>query len=719
MGVSIAELFVTVGADVSGASKGLQTLSQQVSRVGRGLTAGLTVPIVAAGAAVFNAGSDFEHSFTQVKRTVDGLDPSQLEELRQSLIDMSTGPAGGLQTASQLAEIAATGGQLGLAGGDIKDFTSLVARLSAATNLPSGEIAEDIGRSINVMNLASTDYEAFGSVITDLGNKFGGTERDIFEFSRRLGGVLSALGVKPAQIEALGAALSAAGVEPEAGATAINQFFIEMVNSLNKTAGASDETKQKLQNLKDSVTDLSNNLEVAVLRQKEFGRNTLPSVVKANQIAIDKYKRELGQASTGLDTLSKKSTEGEISISGMAKVAGVSEDAFRTLVKTDPARAFASFVAGLQNIQKTGGAPAVTKTLEELGITGDRQRSTLLDLANSVQNVTTALDIADAAWKDPVALANENAKVFEDAQNRITLAVNKGTAEQIKAYDKQRGAVQQVLDQIDNDVIPTFSKLLGMIPTLTTDQIKFGAALAALGPALIILGTILSGIAGLLGILGSPVVLGVAATLIGVALAIDQIANHWDTFKESLNKVPQLAGVVGIIDFFKANGEQIKNILSTIIGYVRTFDGDFNSVLGAAFVYAGTIFSAFGDFLHKFFDNVILPTLLRFSAWVNEHVIGAFIGILEFLKTMGVANLPGGAGIGATIDQLKAQQATAATAAGGGGVNVTINNPQVTSQELLDQLARQVSQAVTTAMVSAERVANLDLPVQRVPGQPF
>jgi TP901 family phage tail tape measure protein len=673
------------------------------------------LPIVGVSAAVFSAGSDFEHAFTQVRRTVEGLDATQLEDLRQSLIDMSKTSAGGLKTASQLAEIAAVGGQVGIAGEDIKTFTSLVARLSLATDLPFGEIAEDIGRAINVMGLASKDFEAFGSVITELGNRFGGTERDILEFSRRLGGTLTALGVKPAQVEAIGAALSAAGILPEAGATSVNQFFVDMVNALNETGGASEEAKQKIQSLKDSISDLSSNLAVAEARQKEFGRNTPKSAILANQVAIDKYKRELGQANTKMDEFSSSAAGGKLSISGMAKVAEISEDAFRGLVKNDPAQAFASFVAGLKNIQNTQGPAGVTKALEDLGITGDRQRETLLGLANAQQDLTSALDIANTAWTDATALQNEVNAAMQDTQNQFTLTANTIQSDAIPVYDKQKTAIQKLIDQINKNFIPALEGIADKIPALSDDQLKGFIALAALGPALIAAGIAVSAIGALVSPLGL-VILG----LVGLGIAFDQIANNWENTKAIMDKIPMLSGVAFAIDFVKKHGDEIKAVLGGIVTEAGKFGEDFNRKLTSAVLGVGAIFEAFGTFLSSFFDTVISPILDRFKGWIQEKIVGAFISILEFLQTLGVTSLPGGADIGSTISGLKAAQATAAGGGGGGAggfgdVSVTINNPQVTSQALLDRLAQQVSNAVTTAMVTAER--SVVVPPQPLPGQ--
>jgi hypothetical protein len=725
MPVPIAELFVSVGADISGATRGLSQLNSQLNNIGSNAGAGfslanvgknlrtigsqakttgfnltqdLTAPILGISAAVFGAGSDFEHAFTEVKRTVTGLDDTQLQDLRKDLLDMSKTPAGGLKTASELAEIAAVGGQLGLAGGDIKQFTSLVARLSLATNLPFAQVADDVGRAINVLGLASSDFERFGSVITKLGNDFGGTEADILEFSRRLGGTLSSLGVKPAQIEAIGAALSAAGVLPEAGATAVNQFFVDMVNSLNETSGASEETKQKLQNLKDTISDLSSNLEVASLRQKEFGRNTPASVVKANQLAIQKYQRDLGQANTKLDAFSQTSAEGTLNIGGMAKVAGVTDEEFRNLIKTDPARAFASFVDGLRRIQHSAGGPAaVTKTLEELGITGDRQRETFLNLANAQQDVTSALNIAEPAWNKQTALSDEVATAMEDMKNQIKLAANVFQTSLIDAFDKQRPAIQALVDQINTDLIPAFKNLVDSIPVLSPDALKALGALAALGPAIIALGAALSIVGAIILVLSAPLTLPIIAVLAGLALVFGLVA---------------------------ANKDTINNAFDNIVAGAKTWGTDFNNALQAAILGAGSIFSAFGTFLDGFFNTVILPIFQRFPAWILEHVLGPVIGLLEFLQTLGITSIPGvTADLGATIADLKAKQTAAAATAGGAqnAINVTINNPMVTSQNLLDQLATNVSNAVTTALITAEKsviIAPQPLP-GHVPGTPF
>lgn len=749
MPVPIAELFVSVGADISGATAGLNQLNSQLqnignsagksfslSNIGRGLknvgsqaqiigrdlTAGVTLPLLAVGGAVFKAGTDFENSFAQVQRTVDGLSAEQLDQFRKDLLEMSKTSAGGGSTASDLAQIAAAGGEVGVAGGDIKEFTSLVARLSLATKLPFGEITDDIGRSINVMHLAKDDFEAFGSSVTDLGNKFGGTEQDIFQFTRRLAGTLTTVGVKPDQILAIGAALSAAGVEPEAGATAINQFFTEMVNALNDTGTASDEAKQKLQSLKDSVSDLSGNLEVAQLRQKEFGRNTPASVVRANQIAIEKYQRDLGQANTKLDDFSKTSAEGKLTIGGMAKVAGQTDDEFRNLVKTDPARAFAAFIGGLQTLNKEKGPEAVTKALEELGINGERQRLAFLNLANAQQSLTSALDISKGAWDEQKALQAEVDTQMKTTTSQIKLLGNSIQTDLIDQFDKNRPAIQQFLNDF-KQAQPTIDAFFKGISAISPDQFKFIAILLGLGPAIGFLGTIVSLLGSLALILGAPAVLAgagiflaIAAAVAGLAVAFNQVATNWENFRTLLlaSNLPFAQALVGAIDFFKTNGDAIKATISGLVDFVRRVG--FAQAFADALTTAGQLFSVFGTFLNNFFNTVLLPIFERFKGWISEHILGAIIGLLQALQNMGITSLPGVGNIGTTISDLQAKQ-TGATAAAAGGTNVevTINNPQVTSQDLLDKLKQQTADVLFDALIAAERSAII--PPQPLPGQ--
>lgn len=783
MAVPIAELFISVGADIGGATaqlnalnaqlgrvgtnaqnatsgfnlgkigSNLQTFGNNVQTVGNGLTAGLTAPLLAAGGTVFKVGSDFEHSFTAVKRTVDGLSPEGADALRESLLNMAKDASrSGGKTASELADIAALGGQLGLTGDELERFTSLTARLSVATDIPVAEIADDIGRAAAIFHLSGDDFERFGSSVTKLGNDVGGTERDIFEITRRLAGTLSTLGVKPDQILGISAALSEVGVQPEAGGTAISQLFLQMVNGLNSINGPSAEAKAKIQSLQDTITDLGGSLEVAELRQKEFGRNTPASVVKANQLAIDKYKRELDQANTKLTDVGGAASTTSLDLGKMADVAGVGRDEFANLVRTDPARAFSKFTSGLQALQQTGGPEAVTKALADLGITGAREVQTLLSLAAAQHDLDTRLDAANQGWTQAKALNQEVATALLDMQNQIKATAASLEVDLIRAYDKQRPALQGVVDDINQKGIPAFNALANA-PTLSKDQLEGLIALAGLGPGLALTGGGLSAIGAALKIIsalggggaGAGAGAGAAAggtgavatfgaiAVAGAAavIAFDAVANHWDTTKAALEANPQTQPLANVIQFFKDHGDEFKSIVANFFQNALAEGNKFNVLLSAKVLEAGGIFSAFGTFIKGIVDNVIGPAFEQLKQNFLAGIFTKLADALAFLRGTAIANIPGvGGALDTAIADLRGRAAGATADAGAAQVTLTINNPTITSQALWDKFQQDVQNNIKAGLIAAQNAVSpfhpgtplpgtITQPGNQFPGQPF
>lgn len=91
----------------------------------------VSVALAAGGVASAKFAIDFEDNFANVKKTVDGTEP-QLEKVRQGIIDLSTTGIDGRnaipQTTAQLTELAATGGQLGIATDEIVNFTETMLK---------------------------------------------------------------------------------------------------------------------------------------------------------------------------------------------------------------------------------------------------------------------------------------------------------------------------------------------------------------------------------------------------------------------------------------------------------------------------------------------------------------------------------------------------------------------------------------------------------------
>ena len=231
---------------------------QRAQMAGAGLTAGLTLPIVAVGGSAVAASVDFSSAFTGVLKTVDdatdhlGALTETGERLRQGFQDMALEIP---LSASELARVGEAAGQLGIASGAILGFTETIAKLGSTTNLSTEEAAFALAQLANITGLPQTEFDRLGSTIVALGNNLATTESQIVEYGRRLAAAGTAAALTEPQILAIGGAVASAGVTAELGGTnlsrALNLIATSVATSsdelvlLAETAGLSAEQFQQ------------------------------------------------------------------------------------------------------------------------------------------------------------------------------------------------------------------------------------------------------------------------------------------------------------------------------------------------------------------------------------------------------------------------------------------------------------------------------------------
>lgn len=182
-------------------------------------------------------GIDYESSFANVKKTVDGT-PEQLNKLNSEIRGMAKEMP---QSASDIAEVAAAAGQLGIQVDNISDFTKTMIMLGDSTNLSSDEAASALAKFANVTQMSADDYSKLGSVIVALGNNFATTEADIVDMGQNLASAGSQIGLSHSDIMALATALSSVGMEAQAGGTAFSKLMIDMQLAVEKGGGRLNE----------------------------------------------------------------------------------------------------------------------------------------------------------------------------------------------------------------------------------------------------------------------------------------------------------------------------------------------------------------------------------------------------------------------------------------------------------------------------------------------
>lgn len=390
---------------------------------------------------------EFESAIAGVEKTVDAT-AEQMDALTSGIQDMSERiPA----TTTEIAEVAEAAGQLGIATEDILDFTEVMINLGESTNLSATEAAEALAKFANITQLDPSDYERLGSVIVDLGNKTATTEQDIVDMATRLASTGELVGLTADEIMAMAATFSALGIEAEAGGTAAAKMLRQMEAAVAAYEPAIEVIDQ---------TGYS-------LRELELMQSNSSSDFKALADSIGLTSTELGKYVSNAKKLEQ-----------FAEISGTTAEEFRKDWGENAVTALDSFVTGLGKIHEEGGS--VTNTLSDIaGMSEVRLTNAIQSLATSGGMLTETLEIANAAWEDNTALAEEAGKRYETTESKITL-FNNSVGNLKIAIGEDFNAVLEPVIEIGTKFVQWLSDAAEETPYVTAALSGLGGALGGL-----------------------------------------------------------------------------------------------------------------------------------------------------------------------------------------------------------------------------------------------
>ena len=231
-----------VGRSMQTMSSRVKVAATEVNKV----IATSAIPLGAALGGAFAFGTaaavKFEEEFANVKKTLDvsaeGEEAERIfNNIAQQLRDIAKFSPAGI---SELSQIAAVGGQLGIAATDIVSFTDTIQKLTVATNLSAEQAAMSLARLQKITNLASADIDNLASVLVKLGNNFATTESEIITAATQIAtataGISTQFNNSATDALAFATALRAVGQPAQAGATAIIRL-VQVVSRFVETGG--------------------------------------------------------------------------------------------------------------------------------------------------------------------------------------------------------------------------------------------------------------------------------------------------------------------------------------------------------------------------------------------------------------------------------------------------------------------------------------------------
>lgn len=201
----------------------LRNSREQMKTEVMGAVAAAGIPLVPIKVAM-----DFESSMADVRKVVDFDTPQQFKEMQQDILQLTHRiPMAG----KELAAIAASGGQLGVARQDLAAFTETVAKMSVAFDMSADEAGDSMAKLANVYQIPIAQIDRLGDAINHLSNSSPAKASDIVNTLGRIGGVAKQFGLTEQQAASLSNAFISLGKRPEVAGTAINGMLVRLMTA--------------------------------------------------------------------------------------------------------------------------------------------------------------------------------------------------------------------------------------------------------------------------------------------------------------------------------------------------------------------------------------------------------------------------------------------------------------------------------------------------------
>ena len=216
-------MFGTLGQkfkEFSNSGKSLPALRYALYDI-RNTLAGISAAFAAVAIAPIAISIQYERAFANVIRT-NQLAGDSITSLRKELQQIAQATPISWE---DITNIAALGGQLGIAEKYISDFTETVAKFSATTDLTVEAAATAFGRLNQLISGVDGDFESLGSAILAVGVDSVATESQIVAVSTQIAAMGNLAGLSAPEIVGLSGAMASVGIKPELARGNVTRLF--------------------------------------------------------------------------------------------------------------------------------------------------------------------------------------------------------------------------------------------------------------------------------------------------------------------------------------------------------------------------------------------------------------------------------------------------------------------------------------------------------------
>lgn len=382
---------------------------------------------------------------------------------------------------SQVADGMKSVGKTMTAAFTVPFVAGMAASVKAAADYETALVG--VGKTTD---MSGKELESFGQDIQKLGRKIPLSTNELLALAETAG----QLGVEKSGLEDFTIVAAQMG-------TATNMGAEEAAVGLARLANVMGTSQNEYSNLGSAIVEIGNNFattesEILDMANRLGATGQIVGMTEGDVIGLSGAMSSLGiNAEAGgsamsriLQKINTAVLEGGEGLEQFARVSGVSAEEFARVWQDSPSKALELFAGGLGGVITEGGD--VVSLLEELGITGLRETETLQKLATNTDLLSESLSMSNTAFSENTALANEAQQAWETFNSKVQILWNSI----VELGQKIGSILLPVLSELMDVVINVVQWVAELDSKILILGVAFGGLLAAIGPTLLVLGTL-------------------------------------------------------------------------------------------------------------------------------------------------------------------------------------------------------------------------------------
>lgn len=521
-------------------SKKVKETGKKMTDVGKGMTAGITTPIAGIGVASANLAMDFESSMAKVSTIADET-KVPIDDLKEGIKKLSEDTG---QSVTDLSE------GLYQAISASVDTGDAIAFMETATKAAVGGFTDN-ATAVDGLTSVLNAYGMEASHVDEIANQM--------LITQNLG--KTTFGELAASIGQVAPVASALGISTE-----------ELLSSLAVTTAQGLGTSEAITALKASMSNIIKPSKEAAEAAEALGIDFSVSAVQSKGwIGFLKDVREgLKQASPEYDRLLTSVEQGTQKMAEMEAAGKKNTDEYKKLKNEVKGSSKELELLAQANDSTIGGFATMFGSVEGLNsvlmLTSEQGMQKYGESMETMKNNTTALE--DAYKKVSETTGTEMQKAMNDIKNAG-----------IEIGDILLPVISDIVGKI-RDVVQAFS---GLSDSQQETIVKIGLVAAAVGPLLMVLGSLCTGISGVMNFVSGAI--GIAKNIPGILTTIGAGAKAlWGIM--AAHPLGMIITVIGLLvgafiylwnncesfrNFWIGLWENIKQIVSTVVSAVVQF----------------------------------------------------------------------------------------------------------------------------------------------------